>query len=149
MPPTSMCIKNRAYERSFVLLDESEGPVLCDDDFHQGNVLALRDDADRLQLSGLIDFGNARAASSLFDLAKALYFLLLIKTAVQTMFRTDSLQDVRRFLEGRRYSTRFGRSEQIPQICYSLVNFCLGERRVAKHEPIVRSIVCKVECTAA
>lgn len=60
-------------EGSFDLLDGGDGPVLCHDDFHQGNVLALRDDASRLQLSGLIDFGNARAADKLFDLAKALF----------------------------------------------------------------------------
>ncbi|WP_226951340.1 phosphotransferase family protein [Rhizobium terrae] len=58
---------------SFVLLDESDGPVLCHDDFHQGNVLAIRDDAGRLGLSGCLDFGNARAADNLFDLAKALF----------------------------------------------------------------------------
>lgn len=60
-------------EGSFDLLDESDGPVLCHDDFHQGNVLASRDDASGLRLSGLIDFGNARAADRLFDLAKALF----------------------------------------------------------------------------
>jgi Ser/Thr protein kinase RdoA (MazF antagonist) len=60
-------------EKSFGLLDESDGPVLCHDDFHQGNVLARRNDVDRLELSGLIDFGNARAADKLFDLAKALF----------------------------------------------------------------------------
>jgi aminoglycoside phosphotransferase (APT) family kinase protein len=54
------------------LLAESAGPVLCHDDFHQGNVLALREGGG-LKLSGLIDFGNARAGDSLFDLAKALF----------------------------------------------------------------------------
>lgn len=57
----------------FDLLAESGGPVLCHDDFHQGNVLALRDSAGDLRVSGLIDFGNARAGDSLFDLAKALF----------------------------------------------------------------------------
>lgn len=51
----------------------SAGPVLCHDDFHQGNVLAVRDAAGDLQLSGLIDFCNARCADPLFDLAKALF----------------------------------------------------------------------------
>ncbi len=60
-------------EASFDLLNESDGAVLCHDDLQQGNVLALRDDAGRLQLSGLIDFDNARAADRLFDLAKALF----------------------------------------------------------------------------
>lgn len=60
-------------EGSFDLLDETDGPVLCHDDFHQGNVLALRNGAGRLEISGLVDFGNARAADKLFDLAKALF----------------------------------------------------------------------------
>lgn len=60
-------------EARFDLLSESAGPVLCHDDFHQGNVLALRDSAGDLKVSGLIDFGNARAGDSLFDLAKALF----------------------------------------------------------------------------
>ena len=61
-------------EERFDLLAGNSGPVLCHDDFHQGNVLALRSlDDGGLRLSGLIDFGNARAADSLFDLAKALF----------------------------------------------------------------------------
>lgn len=63
----------RLAGESFDLLAESPGPVLCHDDFHQGNVLALRGPDGDLRLSGLIDFGNARAADSLFDLAKALF----------------------------------------------------------------------------
>lgn len=63
----------RLAQGSFDLFNESDGPVLCHDDFHQGNVLAMRDRTGRLQLSGLIDFGNARAADKLFDLAKALF----------------------------------------------------------------------------
>lgn len=65
-------LERLAAER-FDLLAESTGPVLCHDDFHQGNVLALRSLDGGLRLSGLIDFGNARAADSLFDLAKALF----------------------------------------------------------------------------
>lgn len=60
-------------EGNFGLLQQSSNAVLCHDDFHQGNVLALRGDAGRLQLSGLVDFGNARAADRLFDLARALF----------------------------------------------------------------------------
>jgi Ser/Thr protein kinase RdoA (MazF antagonist) len=63
----------RLAEGGFDLLAERGGPVLCHDDFHQGNVLALRDGAGDLRLSGLIDFGNARAGDRLFDLAKALF----------------------------------------------------------------------------
>ncbi|MDR6291466.1 aminoglycoside phosphotransferase (APT) family kinase protein [Inquilinus ginsengisoli] len=60
-------------EASSDLLAESPGPVLCHDDFHQGNLLALSPLGGNLRLSGLIDFGNARAADRLFDLAKALF----------------------------------------------------------------------------
>ena len=56
----------------FGLFACSAGSVLCHDDFHQGNVLATRDVGDNFQVSGLIDFGNARAGDALFDLAKAL-----------------------------------------------------------------------------
>ncbi|MBR0752855.1 aminoglycoside phosphotransferase family protein [Bradyrhizobium jicamae] len=55
------------------LLQHSMGPVLCHDDLQQGNVLAEHDSNGSLRLSGLIDFGNARAADALFDLAKALF----------------------------------------------------------------------------
>jgi Ser/Thr protein kinase RdoA (MazF antagonist) len=57
----------------FDLLQHSSGPVLCHDDIQQGNVLAARDSAGNLRLTGLIDFGNARAGDALFDLAKALF----------------------------------------------------------------------------
>lgn len=52
---------------------EAGGPVLCHDDFHQGNILADRSAEGRLEVTGLVDFGNARSADALFDLAKALF----------------------------------------------------------------------------
>jgi aminoglycoside phosphotransferase (APT) family kinase protein len=52
---------------------QSAGPVLTHDDLHPNNVLAARDAQGRLRLTGLIDFGNARAADPIFDLAKALF----------------------------------------------------------------------------
>jgi Ser/Thr protein kinase RdoA (MazF antagonist) len=57
----------------FDLLQYSAGPVLCHDDLQQGNVLAEYGTNGSLQLTGLIDFGNARAGDALFDLAKALF----------------------------------------------------------------------------
>jgi Ser/Thr protein kinase RdoA (MazF antagonist) len=57
----------------FDLLQYSAGPVLCHDDLQQGNVLVADGRNGSLQLTGLIDFGNARAADALFDLAKALF----------------------------------------------------------------------------
>jgi len=57
----------------FELLRYSAGPVFCHDDLQQGNVLAEQATNGSLRLTGLIDFGNARAADALFDLAKALF----------------------------------------------------------------------------
>ena len=54
-------------------LTVSKGPVLCHDDLHPGNVLVQQAPGGQLSLSGLIDFGNARAADPLFDLAKAIF----------------------------------------------------------------------------
>jgi aminoglycoside phosphotransferase (APT) family kinase protein len=48
-------------------------PMFCHDDFHPGNVLAEPDADGELQLTGLIDFGNAQAGDPLMDLAKALF----------------------------------------------------------------------------
>jgi Ser/Thr protein kinase RdoA (MazF antagonist) len=62
-----------AAQSRFDLLRYSNGPVLCHDDFQQGNVLVARDKAGLLHLTGLIDFGNARAGDALLDLAKALF----------------------------------------------------------------------------
>jgi aminoglycoside phosphotransferase (APT) family kinase protein len=55
------------------LFAQSRGPVFAHDDFHVGNILAERDGEGRLRLTGLIDFGNARAADAVFDLAKTLF----------------------------------------------------------------------------
>jgi Ser/Thr protein kinase RdoA (MazF antagonist) len=65
-------LEEKAQSR-FDLLDYSGGPVFCHDDLHQGNVLAEHGRNGSLQLTGLIDFGNARAGDALFDLAKALF----------------------------------------------------------------------------
>jgi Ser/Thr protein kinase RdoA (MazF antagonist) len=64
-------LEQRAKSR-FDLLSYSAGPVLCHDDFQQGNVLATHGKAGDLRLTGLLDFGNARAGDAPFDLAKAL-----------------------------------------------------------------------------
>jgi Ser/Thr protein kinase RdoA (MazF antagonist) len=65
-------LEGKAHSR-FELLACSAGAVLCHDDFHQGNVLATGDAAGGLRVTGLIDFGNARAGDALFDLAKAVF----------------------------------------------------------------------------
>jgi Ser/Thr protein kinase RdoA (MazF antagonist) len=64
-------LEGKAQSR-FELLQHSAGPVFCHDDLQQGNVLAEPGRDGNLRLTGLIDFGNARAADALFDLAKAL-----------------------------------------------------------------------------
>lgn len=51
----------------------SSGAVFAHDDFQPNNVLAARDEDGRLYLTGLIDFGNARASDPICDLAKALF----------------------------------------------------------------------------
>jgi Ser/Thr protein kinase RdoA (MazF antagonist) len=63
----------KAAGARFDLLEFSSGPVLCHDDFQQGNLLASRGDDGRLRLTGLIDFGNALAGDAISDLAKTLF----------------------------------------------------------------------------
>jgi aminoglycoside phosphotransferase (APT) family kinase protein len=65
-------LEEKARSR-FDLLQHSAGPVLCHDDVQQGNVLAEYVTNGSLLLTGLVDFGNARAGDPLFDLAKALF----------------------------------------------------------------------------
>jgi aminoglycoside phosphotransferase (APT) family kinase protein len=64
-------LEHQVQVRSDVLA-HSAGPVLCHDDFQQGNLLVQRAMDGNLELTGLLDFGNARAGDALFDLAKAL-----------------------------------------------------------------------------
>jgi Ser/Thr protein kinase RdoA (MazF antagonist) len=65
-------LQGKAQSR-FDLLQYSAGPLFCHDDLQQGNVLIEHSQEGSLQLTGLIDFGNARAGDALFDLAKALF----------------------------------------------------------------------------
>jgi len=64
-------LEEKARSR-FDLLRYSAGAVFCHDDLQQGNVLVEQDRNGSLRLTGLIEFGNARAGDALFDLAKAL-----------------------------------------------------------------------------
>ena len=52
----------------------SAGPVFAHHDFNPNNVLVDRDANGDLRLSGLIDFGNARAADAVSDLAASIFF---------------------------------------------------------------------------
>ncbi|MEV6554180.1 aminoglycoside phosphotransferase family protein [Nocardia sp. NPDC051756] len=55
------------------LFGRCEGPVLCHNDFHEGNVLVERN-ADNWTMTGFIDVENALAGDPLLDLAKADYY---------------------------------------------------------------------------
>jgi len=55
------------------VIAESRGAVFAHDDFQPHNVLAERGADGRLHLTGLLDFGNARASDPVCDLAKALF----------------------------------------------------------------------------
>lgn len=52
----------------------SAGAVFAHHDLHPNNVLVERGADGRLRLSGLIDFGNARAADAVSDLASSIFF---------------------------------------------------------------------------
>jgi len=55
------------------IVPHSPGAVFAHDDLHPNNVLFVERADRRLELSGLIDFGNARAADAVSDLAKCLF----------------------------------------------------------------------------
>jgi Ser/Thr protein kinase RdoA (MazF antagonist) len=55
------------------LFTHSTGPVFAHDDVQQSNVLAAPDASGHLRLTGLIDFGNVRAADPVYDLAKCIF----------------------------------------------------------------------------
>jgi Ser/Thr protein kinase RdoA (MazF antagonist) len=59
--------------RGFAAIVPASGPaVFAHDDLHPGNILVV-EEAGRLSLSGLIDFGNARAQSAVMDVAKTIF----------------------------------------------------------------------------
>jgi hygromycin-B 7''-O-kinase len=53
------------------LFAENQAPVLCHNDFHEGNILV---DPDTWQVTGFIDVENAIAADPLLDLAKTVSY---------------------------------------------------------------------------
>ena len=60
-------------DRFDAIVPHSQRAVFAHSDLHPNNVLAVEDADGRLRLSGLIDFGFARAADPVFDLAKCLF----------------------------------------------------------------------------
>jgi len=55
------------------IVPHSAGAVFAHDDVHTNNVLVTRNVDGRVKISGLIDFGNARAADPIYDLAKCIF----------------------------------------------------------------------------
>jgi Ser/Thr protein kinase RdoA (MazF antagonist) len=64
---------DRIVNENIDLVAHTSGPVFAHDDFQPHNILAERNPAGRLRVTGLLDFGNARAADATFDLAKAVF----------------------------------------------------------------------------
>ncbi len=62
----------RAIADNIDVAGHSRGAVFAHDDFQPANVLAEADGAG-VSVSGVIDFGNARAADPIWDLAKAMF----------------------------------------------------------------------------
>ncbi len=60
-------------DRFDAIAPHSSGAVFAHDDVHPGNVLAARGADGRLAITGLIDFGNVRAADAVYDLAKCIF----------------------------------------------------------------------------
>ena len=72
-PALDARLREIAEARFNSVVPHSRGPVFAHDDLHPNNVLAVEDAPGKLVLSGLIDFGNARAADAVLDLAKCLF----------------------------------------------------------------------------
>lgn len=72
-PALASRLRRIVEERFDDIVPHSTGPVFAHDDLQPGNVLAAGTPDGSLTLSGLIDFGNARAADPVFDLAKCLF----------------------------------------------------------------------------
>ncbi|MCX5493253.1 aminoglycoside phosphotransferase family protein [Kaistia dalseonensis] len=66
-------LREAVEERFEAVVPHSKGAAFCHDDLHPNNVLAVENQDGTLTLSGLIDFGNARAADPVSDLAKCLF----------------------------------------------------------------------------
>ncbi|WEK50121.1 MAG: aminoglycoside phosphotransferase family protein [Candidatus Kaistia colombiensis] len=63
----------RIFERDFdAVVPATRQAVFAHDDLHPGNILVVATGA-RLSISGLVDFGNARASAAVMDLAKTVF----------------------------------------------------------------------------
>ena len=57
------------------VLTQAQTPVLCHDDYHEGNVLVAEEEA-RWHVTGIIDVENAVAGDPLLDVAKTDYYAI-------------------------------------------------------------------------
>jgi Ser/Thr protein kinase RdoA (MazF antagonist) len=71
-PPDLAHAIRRAVDDNLDVADVSAGAVFAHNDFHPGNVLAQTGPGGAT-ITGVIDFGNVRAADALWDLAKAIF----------------------------------------------------------------------------
>lgn len=67
------------------LLTQAQTPVLCHDDYHEGNVLVAEENA-RWRVTGIIDVENAVAGDPLLDIAKTDYYAIREHTAKREGF---------------------------------------------------------------
>jgi aminoglycoside phosphotransferase (APT) family kinase protein len=72
--PTLASDLRRIVDRQFdAVVLTSTGPVFAHNDFQPGNVLFTETSDEKLQLSGVIDYGSVCAADPVSDLAKSLF----------------------------------------------------------------------------
>jgi len=67
------------------LLTDVRTPVLCHDDYHEGNVL-VAEEAGKWHVTGIIDVENAVAADPLLDVAKTDYYAIKANEAKREGF---------------------------------------------------------------
>jgi hygromycin-B 7''-O-kinase len=67
------------------LLTHAEAPVLCHDDYHEGNVLVAEEGAN-WRVTGIIDVENAVAGDPLLDIAKTDYYAIKAHAAKREGF---------------------------------------------------------------
>jgi aminoglycoside phosphotransferase (APT) family kinase protein len=67
------------------LLTHAETPVLCHDDYHEGNVLVAEEGAN-WRVTGIIDVENAVAGDPLLDIAKTDYYAIKAHAAKREGF---------------------------------------------------------------
>ena len=67
------------------LLTQARIPVLCHDDYHEGNVLVAEEEG-KWRVTGIIDVENAVSADPLLDIAKTDYYAIMANEAKREGF---------------------------------------------------------------